>query len=99
MTFKRIKDVDNKYGIDLDGENDYFVKIETTQENRAYTRFTEFGQLPTEDIKAYEDWNAMLYGNLGIYDDDVFYYFMADEKVPEVGETFELDGLTFERSK
>ena len=32
-------------------------------------------------------------------EDDIYYYFMKGEKVPAVGETFELDDIKWERIK
>lgn len=46
-------------------------------------------------------WNGYMTAKLGYYtsDIDIFYYFSPEDKVPEVGEQWELDGLVFERVK
>ena len=97
LTFKRIEDKSDKYGIDPDGESDWFVKLETEKERELYERMNAVPYKARAAVQAYEDWNALLKIQLGVLDDDVFYYFMEDEKVPEVGEKFELDELVFER--
>ena len=75
----------------------WFVKLETEKEEELYRRM----ELAPEDtkaaIKAYEDWNALLKLQFALEDDDIFYYFMPDEKETKEGETFELDGIAFQR--
>ena len=99
MVFKRTKDEGNKYGIDPNGEWDWFVKIETLKERELYERTNVI----TEDCKAvrqaYDDWNGLLKNKLGVEDDDVFYYFMETETPPKVGETYKVDELEFIREK
>lgn len=99
MIFKRIEDKEGKYGIDPNGETDWFVKLDTEKKRELYERMIVI----TEDCKAatqaYDDWNDLLKANLGVEDDDVYYYFMENETPPKVGETYEIDGLVFRREK
>lgn len=99
LVFERIEDKNNEHGIDPDGEWDWFVKLETEKERELYERTNVI----TEDCKAaaqaYDDWNWQLKKNLGVEDDDVYYYFMENQAVPKIGEQFEISGLVFRREK
>lgn len=99
LEFKRIEDKDNRYGIDPDGENDWFVKLETEKERELYEQTTLIPSDVKAAFQAYDGWNAMLKSQLGVEDDDVFYYFMENETPPEIHEHFTIDNLTFERIK
>lgn len=66
-----------------DGQLDYMVKLEN-EEEMGYC----------EDGNA--EWDSILFSEFEITDDDVAYYFGANEQGPGVGETFELDGIKWE---
>ena len=98
LTFKRVDDKGDRYGIDPDGESDWFVKLETEKERELYERMN---LVPTDTKaaeQAYDDWNAMLKIQLGVEDDDIFFYFMENQTPPEIGERYEVDDLIFERT-
>lgn len=104
LEFKRIKDKENKYGIDPDGEYDWFVHLETFDEHYNYQRYEQtIGSDMTDRDKDYQEgrWAGYMSAKLDdIYsDNDIFYYFSPEDKVPAVGEQWELDGLVFERTK
>ena len=99
LEFKRIEDKGGKYGIDPDGEYDWFVKLTNKKERELYERMNVITEDCPALVQAYDDWNGRLKANLNVEDDDIFYYFMEDEKIPRVGETFTIDELVFKREK
>lgn len=105
LTFKRIEDKENKYGIDPEGECDWFVWLETLEEHMAYQEYIRDSadDKLTEAHRAWVEgrWAGYTLVKLGdtYYDDDIYYYFLPEDDVPKVGETFELDGLLWERIK
>ena len=99
LEFKRIEDKGGKYGIDPDGESDWFVQLTNKKEREIYERTNVITEDCRASRQAYDDLNDALRTNLNVEDDDVFYYFMEDEKVPKIGETFVMDELVFKREK
>lgn len=97
LEFKRVKDTDNKYGIDPNGECDWFVQLETQKERELYERQWAISEDSRALQQAYEDWEAMLKIQLGVTEDDIFGYFMENETPPKIGEQYKNDGLIFER--
>lgn len=98
ITMKRIEDKHDHYGIDPDGEADWFAVIDTASEQVAFDRLTMY---PRDD-ETCANWytlDKMIQATESdaSSDDDIFYYFSFGEQVPKVGEHWELDGLVFER--
>ena len=99
LEFKRIEDKGGKYGIDPDGESDWFVQLTNKKEREIYERTNVITEDCRASRQAYDDLKDALRINLNVEDDDVFYYFMEDEKIPKIGETFVIDELVFKREK
>ncbi len=82
--------------------NDWFCVIETAEEELVYDKFVCGDRSAGVNKVIHSLWNAMV-KHAGIVegvswgDDDIYYYFGHDEKIPELGETFELDGDTWYR--
>lgn len=88
--------------------NDWFCVIETAEEEALYEmamgdrkplRMAE-EDMPIDVLKTV--WDDLVcfagaYEGVSWGDDDIYYYFRHDEKIPELGETFELDGDTWYR--
>lgn len=103
LEFKRIEDKENKYGIDPDGEWDWFVWLEDDTESGYYGEYTDHKVSQDDWHDGYHEgfWSGYMTAKLGDFysDNDIFYYFSPEDKVPAVGEQWELDGLVFERVK
>lgn len=87
---------DKNIGVALDPENMeqvYFVHLEGKDEEKWHDDYVADG------MEMF--WNGYMTAKLGEYtsDSDIFYYFSSEEKVPAVGETFELDDMVWERVK
>lgn len=76
-----------------DGQINYIVMLETMFERVMYDISSDYKD---ETFRAFD--NAM-YCQLNIHDREVVYYLNVneDEQEPVVGETFELDGIEYER--
>lgn len=102
LTFKKLED--KTYG---DGENAYewFVWLEDDDETGYYGEFTETEDavVPNLHREACKEafWSGYMTAKLGdtYTDEDIFYYFYPEDKVPAVGEKWELDDMVFERVK
>lgn len=106
LKMKRIEDIHNKYGIDPNGECDWFIHLETEEEYTRYLMFVDTDNITMNgytkrylDGKRYGFWSGYMSTKLGDYyeDDDIFHYLTVDDNVPAVGETYELDGIKYER--
>lgn len=74
------------------GQKKYFIKIEDSFEETAYSGGV------CGDEQAYADLNEYLQEIIGVTDEDVYYYFPMLEPDVEIGNTFEdADGLVWER--
>lgn len=71
----------------------YMVKLETEGEEDIYNTFGADHILFESMLGGMREHMA----EKQITDDDVAYYFMFGEQEPEVGETFELDNIKWER--
>lgn len=71
-------------------ETCYMVKLETETEANHYN------DANWDDYEK-NTFASKLRDSLGVTDDDVLYYLGMHEQEPEVGETFELDGMAWER--
>lgn len=85
-------------------EVQYMVKLETKEELKQYDRFVEVAynhDRMTDISRAYAEgwWDCYMTQKLGIHHTggDTYYYFTPLENTPEVGETFELDDIKWER--
>ena len=72
-----------------DGQLDYMVKLETMFERVMYDIASEY------DDETFRAFNNAMKCELNVDDNEVAYYFNVggEEQGPEVGETFELDGI------
>lgn len=103
LKMKRIEDIHNKYEIDPNSNNEWFIHLETEEEYTRYLTFvnTDYSITMTEYLayKKYGFWSGYMSAKLGDYyeDIDIFHYFSVNDNVPAVGETFVLDDLKWER--
>ncbi len=104
LTMERIKGDGSE-----DGEGDWFVKFDTVYEEDLYdTAVSYFSKVPVGNPNE-EYFNGfghgMLKGMLSVglgdrySDEDIYYYFKHDDNVPDVGDTFTLDDITWRRIK
>lgn len=88
-------------------EEQYFVKLETEQENMQYREYVD-SSLPSVNIeyhdylvgKHYGFWAGYMTAKLGEYeeDDDIYYYIGVEEDELAIGEEYtDADGLVWER--
>lgn len=71
----------------------YMIKIETESERVAY-ELTELGAVEKSI------WNTMIWaiGEKGVKnDEDIVYYFLPSEQIPQIGDKFDLDKMVWER--
>lgn len=100
LNFKCIKS-DNDCEV---GRKDFFIQLETEIEADVYESFLN---QTAEDAyvsgMVFGQWSGYMSAKLEdgerirVSDDDIFYYFMPEEKVPEIGGEFTLDDMVFER--
>ena len=80
---------------------EYFVKLETNEEENYYYEFVHFeADSDYIDGKNNGFWCGYMTAKVGgmVHEDDVYYYFGIDEPVPEIGgEYIDADGLVWER--
>lgn len=85
----------NDCGEDCSHENraiDTFVELEYLEESAVYNA--------THTLYSHEEdkfWDYYLKNNLGITDEDVFYYFGKGESIPEIGEEWKVNSSIFRR--
>ena len=106
LEFEKIREDGRPY--DDDQPCDWFVQFETQREKDLYQEAVKYYNKVPRDNDNYEYFTgygagmirSLLTMGLGEYktDDDIYYYFMPEEKVPEVGDTFRLDGDIWERT-
>lgn len=104
LEMKRVKG-DGAY----DDECDWFVQFESYYEEQLYKDAERYYHKVPEDNPNNEYFcgygagiiKGMLSIGLGdrYTDDDIYYYFMKGEKVPEVGEHYTIDDIEWERIK
>ena len=89
-------------------EYDWFVKFDTLHEEEVYNDALTYLHKVDSINPNYEYFSGMGYGMIRgllcigcdnfLSDDDIYYYFMYNAKLPEVGEEFTLDDITWERT-
>lgn len=90
LEMKRIRDNDYIYSEEDTPLVDYMVKLETHFEESIYRNLVECStHSPVFDQAMREE--------LGVIDDDISYFWMEGEQEPQIGETFELDDMVWER--
>lgn len=82
------------------GVEDFFIKFDTSAEHSVYKVAMSYIE------EGYKEWGekmmfGLLTGGCGepLSDDDICYYFSPDEKAPEMGEEWELDGTKYIRTE
>lgn len=107
LEFEKVREDGRPY--DEDQPCDWFVQFETQREKDLYKEAVKYYHKVPEDNRNAEYFTGygagMIRGllTLGLdqymTDDDIYYYFMPEEKVPEVGDTFRLDDGIWVRTK
>lgn len=107
LEFEKVREDGKPY--DEDQPVDWFVQFETLGEKDLYEEAIKYYHKVPRDNANYEYFTGygagMIRGLLTMgldqrmTDDDIYYYFMPEDKVPEVGEEFRLDGYIWVRVK
>lgn len=106
LEFEKIREDGKPY--DEDQPFDWFVQFETQREKDLYEEAIKYYHKVPRDNENYEYFTGYGAGMIRVLltmgldqymtDDDIYYYFMPEEKVPEVGDAFRLDGDIWERT-
>lgn len=104
LEFEKVMEAGEPYN-----ENEWFVQFETPREKDLYKEAIKYYNKVPRDNDNYEYFTgygagmirALLTLGLGEYmtDDDIYYYFMPDEELPEVGSKVSIDEDIFIRRK
>ncbi len=107
LEFEKIREDGRPY--DDDQPFDWFVQFETQREKDLYEEAIKYYDKVPRAYDSYEYYTGYGAGMIGalltmgldqrMTDDDIYYYFMPEEKVPEVGKEFRLDGDIWVRTK
>lgn len=107
LEFEKIREDDRPY--DEDQPCDWFVQFTSQREKDLYEEATHsYSKVPVDNPNAeyFTGYGAGMIRSLltlgldqRMTDDDIYYYFMPEDKVSEVGDTFRLDGDIWVRTK